>query len=98
MRRCWWNPEARGCKTCKHFNGPYADWGDECDLGVDLSGRPACENCHGQNYVFTGEMHRQRFQKPGRVMGQCPKCKGDGAEIKPGPIIHCEKWEARDAG
>ncbi|NUP16504.1 MAG: hypothetical protein HOZ81_10440 [Streptomyces sp.] len=37
MARCWHNPGARGCKTCKHFEpsapGPYEGdpgWPEEC--------------------------------------------------------------------
>jgi hypothetical protein len=25
MTRCWFNPEARGCKTCKHFEPAESD-------------------------------------------------------------------------
>lgn len=76
--RCWLNPEARGCKTCEHFE----QWGpenhDACAVGVDLSGRPACPTCGG-------------FSDP---WNECPVCDGKGAEIKPGPIVHCDRWEA----
>jgi len=33
--RCWMNPEARGCKTCKHYDKDH-EGGDHCDLGIDL--------------------------------------------------------------
>lgn len=93
MARCWFNPEARGCKTCKHFEAYGPEWGDNCGKDVDLSGRPACTRCGGANYVPTGEIFRPRFAKPGRVMAQCPECGGDGAERKAGPIVGCGQWE-----
>lgn len=36
--KCWYNADARGCKTCEHFTpfGPAA--GDECAVGVSLAG------------------------------------------------------------
>lgn len=41
--RCWDNPEARGCKTCEHFQ-PYErggydspDMPEACALGIRLS-------------------------------------------------------------
>lgn len=92
MARCWRNPEARGCKTCRHFEPAWSeppDWttgyggsgADEaCGVDVDLTGRPACDNCHGTGEELGGP--------------ECPECGGDGAEVKPGPIVHCEKWEA----
>lgn len=101
MGRCWENPEARGCKTCRHFqpvsarccgqpdlNGCYAPMcppGDACAVGVDLSGRPACGTCHGSGRV--------------NPLGDaCPECDGspEAAEVKPGPIVGCEKWAARE--
>lgn len=88
IARCKRNSDNRGCMTCRHF-----DDFDGCAVGVSLDGRDACTRCGGQNYVFTGEVWRPRFAKPGRVMAQCPECGGDGAEVKPGPIVHCEKWE-----
>ncbi len=89
MARCWQNPEAKGCKTCKHFNpawgeSPEPDIGyrgyyepEGCEVGVDLTGRPQCKTCGGHGAT------------------ECPECSGDGAEIKPGPIVHCEKWQLR---
>lgn len=47
MARCWKNPEVRGCKTCKHFEPYGPEWGDACNAGVDLTGRPACATCGG---------------------------------------------------
>lgn len=53
--RCWTNPEARGCKTCKHFeeatddrcDAPYGcgachDIPESCAVDVSLAGRPEC--------------------------------------------------------
>lgn len=37
MGRCWFNPEARGCKTCKHFEPYGPEWSDSCEVGVDLT-------------------------------------------------------------
>jgi hypothetical protein len=76
--RCWLNPEVRGCKTCKHFEPYGPENGDGCAVGVDLSGRPACVNCGG----------------PGDPWNPCEHCTGSGAEIKPGPIVGCDRWEA----
>lgn len=89
MARCWYNPAVRGCKTCKHFDNTYEDYGEDCNVGVDLSGRPACADCHGTGYADTGLF--------ADTDPKCPTCKGDAAEIKPGPIVGCEKWEARRA-
>jgi hypothetical protein len=56
MARCWFNPAARGCKTCVHFRAgadacgcePGCNWGngdqsvpEHCAAGVDLSGNSA---------------------------------------------------------
>ena len=96
IARCWYNPEARGCKTCKHFEpaeGDSPDWTtgyggsytpEDCAIGIDLTGRPQCKTCggHGDVSVF-----------PDLGMTECPDCAGDGAEIKPGPIVGCDQWE-----
>ena len=89
MARCWLNPEARGCKTCKHFDryGAYETYGDECLLGVDLSGRPECEACRGTG--FAAATQAGLFDS-GEV---CSVCNGEPAPIKSGPIVGCEKWE-----
>lgn len=107
MGRCWHNPEARGCKTCKHFESaaeqccgapdlnqcytPFcADAADQCRAGVSLAGRPACPGCGGYGWadINTGA------QKPcGPHL--TPVHIGDGREVKPGPIVGCEKWETR---
>lgn len=92
--RCWLNPEARGCKTCKHFEPQGPENADGCRAGVDLTGRPACTGCGGANWLPTGEIFRPRFAMGGPVYAQCPDCGGDGAEIKPGPIVGCDRWQA----
>jgi hypothetical protein len=96
MPRCWNNPEARGCKTCKHFEPAWSeppDWvtgfggagaEESCNADVDLSGRSACGTCNGCGEVLSGELG----------VSECPECGGDGAEVKPGPIVHCAMWEA----
>lgn len=105
--RCWLNPDARGCKTCKHFesaaeqccgapdlNQCYTPWcadvADRCRAGVSLAGRPACGACSGSGEVV--DVFDDEFEHPVAV---CPACDGDSAEVKPGPIVHCEKWEAK---
>lgn len=44
VARCWRNPEARGCKTCMHYqppeDGPYEQhpgWPESCDAERDLT-------------------------------------------------------------
>lgn len=92
MERCWFNPAARGCKTCKHHDFEYGEPdvglvgdGDVCDQGVSLDGRPACGTCKG-----VGET----FDRGTLGVSECHECGGDGAEVKPGPIVHCDLWEA----
>lgn len=87
IARCWRNPDAKGCKTCKHFDNTYEDYGEDCNVGVDLTGRPACKTCHGTGQVFIDP------DGLGGGVSECQECGGDGAEIKPGPITGCEKWE-----
>ena len=91
MARCWFNPEAHGCKTCKHFEQDPGEpdvglmGGEGCGLGVSLAGRPTCVTCNGRGETFDlGTLGAS----------ECRECGGDGAEIKPGPIVHCEHWEA----
>lgn len=99
MSRCWHDPANRGCKTCAHFNAdadacgcePGCNWGnggesvrEHCAKGVDLTGRPACARCGGGGLLF--EMG---------AATECQTCAGDGAEVKPGPIVHCPEWELR---
>ncbi len=84
--RCWYNPAARGCKTCKHFTYAFYDGGEACLVDVDLTGRPRCETCGGFGDALAG---------PGLGMTECPACSGNGAEVKAGPIVHCDLWEAQ---
>jgi len=86
MARCWHNPEARGCKTCKHFEAYGPEWGDSCGKDVDLTGRPACKTCGGYGTV-PGDWELG--------MTECPDCAGDGGEIKPGPMVGCAEWEPK---
>lgn len=88
MSRCWFNPEARGCKTCKHFEpneeGPYRGhpgFPEQCAEGVNLAGQPGCASCNGFGWSGSGDV--------------CPECDGGEtcAEVKPGPIVHCDEWE-----
>lgn len=51
MKRCWWDPENRGCKTCVNFERvrccgapdlygcyvPACPTGDECAVGIDMT-------------------------------------------------------------
>lgn len=85
MARCWYNPDAKGCKTCKHFDNTYEDYGEDCDVGVDLSGRPACQYCGGMGYVGAWDSGEK-----------CPECKGEPEEIRSGPITGCDKWESKN--
>jgi hypothetical protein len=89
MARCWLNPAARGCKTCVHFVTYGGEYGDHCDVGVDLTGRPACAGCggHGWADISAGA---QVPCGPERSINHI----GDGAEVKPGPIVGCDRWEA----
>lgn len=95
--RCWHNPAARACKTCAHYKSwadgcgcePGCNWGgdplaEHCRLGVSLAGRPACKPCGGRGETFDlGDLGAS----------ECYECGGDGAEIKPGPIVGCDRWE-----
>lgn len=38
MARCWYRPENRGCKTCKHFVPPDYEGPEACNEGIDLDG------------------------------------------------------------
>lgn len=101
MGRCWQNPAARGCKTCKNFEPGHdacgcesgCNWGgnpvtESCAAGVSLAGRPACGLCNG-----VGET----FDRGTLGVSECAECGGDGAEIKPGPVVGCDQWEAAEA-
>jgi hypothetical protein len=75
--RCWSNPAAQACRTCRNFAAPEETAGEEyCMAGVDLSGQPACTACGGDADPWN----------------EHPGC--TGREVKPGPIVHCPKWEA----
>ena len=84
IARCWYNPDAKGCKTCKHFDGTYEDYGEDCAVGVDLTGRSECGRCQG-----TGFDPRYGWDSGEK----CPVCGGKPDAVKPGPIVGCEKWE-----
>jgi hypothetical protein len=99
MARCWWDPANRACKTCAHFRPeedacgcvPSCNWGnsgqsvhEHCAKGVDLSGRPACVRCGGFGSVLVSG-----------AASECGDCGGEGAEVKPGPIVHCAEWAMR---
>jgi hypothetical protein len=96
MGRCWRNPDARGCLTCRHFEPAIpgeveTGWPGEtegCAVGVSLAGRPECPDCYG------GRVGGIEFDTPQTV---CPSCNGNHTAVKPGPIVHCEKWEASNA-
>jgi hypothetical protein len=83
--RCWENPDAKGCKTCEHYEpGEAGDFAtgypgvDEfCGEGVSLDGRAACGDCGGYP----------------ESLPDCSTCGGNGAAVAPGPIVHCPKWE-----
>ena len=89
--RCWRNPAARGCKTCRHFDQYPGEpdvgliGGEFCDAGVSLAGQPAYDICKTHtdpNSPFGGEGAKD-----------CPDCRADGKEIKPGPVVHCDRWQ-----
>lgn len=87
--RCWRNPDAHGCKTCKHYEGGYDFGPDEgCEAGVSLAGSETCPTCGGFGDVI---------QMPGGGASECPTCDGyggtDGPPRKPGPITGCPSWE-----
>jgi hypothetical protein len=94
MNRCWFNPDAAGCKTCKHFN--EADPGEpevgaayvpeDCSLHVSLTGRPECAGCHGEVRIWIGDPDSGHSQI-------CPDCQSCPDAVKPGPIVHCPLWE-----
>lgn len=90
--RCWRNPAARGCKTCRHFDAGTSDEPEvgypgspeSCAAGVSLDGRSACGTCGGYGAVLGEDLG----------VSECPTCAGDGAEVKSGPIVGCDRWEA----
>jgi hypothetical protein len=89
MGRCWTNPGARGCKTCKHFEPYGPENADGCAQGVDLTGRRACPGCGGHGWCDISAGAQVPCNSEVTV-GHI----GDGYEVKPGPIVHCDLWEA----
>lgn len=100
MDRCWYNPDAAGCFTCRHFvarEGDYCDapngcgacgsTEEHCALDVSLKGRPECGTCSGEGSVWRGG------EWPDGHSETCPGCKGRPDAVKPGPIVHCPLWE-----
>lgn len=86
IERCWYNPDARGCKTCRHFEVNF-EYEESCRVGENLAGRSECETCRGSGQVFVG------LDDPfGGTASECPDCGGDSREIKPGPIVCCDLW------
>lgn len=71
--RCWHNPDAKGCKTCKYYE-PGEPGGEVC-----FPGRPC--NCN-------------QGEEESCAVGV--SLSGNDFDIKPGPIVGCEKWEAAD--
>lgn len=97
MGRCWRNPDARGCLTCRHFEPAVpgdldTGWpgNDEgCAVGVSLAGRPGYSICE-QHIDPDGPFGTS-------AADDCPDCKTDSKAVKPGPIVHCEKWQALES-
>ena len=95
IARCWYNPDAAGCRTCKHFDPGtpaesdvgYPGTDEACSLGVSLEGRPECERCNGEGRVWIGD-----WDSGNSVT--CPGCQGRPDAVKPGPIVHCSLWES----
>lgn len=93
IARCWENPDAKGCMTCRHFlPGDGADFAtgypgseESCQRLVSLAGRPPCGTCVGGEIWIGVEPEAQR--------SVCPDCKGSPDRVKPGPIVHCPLWE-----
>lgn len=67
MPACWYNPAARGCKTCVHFTPYYRDDPDECAEGVDLRGTEVIEAEAGRSPVDAPQ-----WFNPGPITG-CSK-------------------------
>ena len=94
--RCWYNPGARGCKTCQHYNQfvpgdpdtGYPGEPESCAAGVDLAGRRACHACggHGLADISSGAQVPCGPEFTAQHVG-------DGAEVKPGPVVHCDRWQ-----
>lgn len=67
IARCWYNPAARGCKTCVHFTPYYRDEPDDCAEGVDLRGTEVIEIEAGRDPVSAPQ-----WFNPGPIVG-CAK-------------------------
>lgn len=95
MARCWRNPDTRGCLTCRNFEQDLRDvevglpGGESCAVGVSLAGQPG--------YIICEQHIDPECPFGTSAADQCPDCRTDGKAGKPGPIVHCEKWEAADA-
>lgn len=85
MERCWFNPDARGCKTCAHFQAYLpadcdglivysSDIAERCLAGNDLTANLNCAGCAG-----AGEI--------GATGVRCGPCDG-GTFLR----IHCAEW------
>jgi len=89
--RCWHNPDARGCKTCAHYTPAHWERLDHPNPGVF-----ACvdqpEGCN----LGISLAGLPACQHCGGY-GECPECGGAGREVKPGPLVHCNQWEASHA-
>ncbi|WP_313397078.1 hypothetical protein [Stutzerimonas nitrititolerans] len=58
---------------------------DRWEAALSQQAEPACDTCHGQGEVWTGEtqhFHYFDFQPPEPVMEACPEC---GGEAEPDP-------------
>nr|WP_221374338.1 hypothetical protein [Actinoplanes polyasparticus] len=90
--RCWANPDNRGCKTCEHFEQDPGEpdvgltGGEWCELGVSLAGKPWLALCPAHTDPDNP------FGKPG--IDDCPDCITNDKPVPPGPILHCDLWEA----
>lgn len=84
MARCWRNPEARGCKTCKNFE-PFEPGEPEVGLADVDEGCAAGVNLTGHPACTTCGGYSDPWNQHDGCIGY---------EVKPGPIVHCEKWEA----
>lgn len=67
MASCWYNPAARGCKTCVHFTPYHRDEPDDCAEGVDLRGTEVIETEAGRTPAFAAQ-----WVNPGPITG-CAK-------------------------
>lgn len=102
INRCWHNPAAKGCKTCRHYEpADSGDWevGDTglpefCQRGVDLT--VPCRTCEVTDDVVWSERVGVE-QVPGYVeLSPCGACNGTrrDPDCLTRPIVHCDLWEA----